>query len=190
MAPDGRADGNSEEEEVGLEEAGIDDEAAWEQAMADVQPLDDEAGRAADAEVATGPTEGLAERFRQRQDATPTVTGDTSFAFDRRTYERLREGHIGIEGQVDLHNCTQEEAFTTVNKFLDDAWFDGRRCLLVITGKGTARDGGGVLRSDVPRWITEGGHRDHLIGIGPADPRHGGDGALYVLLRRARDPVT
>ena len=67
--------------------------------------------------------------------------------------------------------------------------FEGRRCLLVITGKGTARDGGGVLRSAVPRWITEGAHRERLIGIGPADSRHGGDGALYVLLRRPRDPV-
>lgn len=189
MAPDGRADGNPEEEEAGLEEAGLDDEAAWAQAMADVQPLDDKAGgESGEEEVANGPTEGLAERFRQRQDATPTVTGDTSFAFDRRTYERLREGHIAIEGQVDLHNCTQEEAFTKVNQFLDDAWFEGRRCLLVITGKGTARDGGGVLRSDVPRWITEGKHRDRLIGIGPADSRHGGDGALYVLLRRAGTP--
>ncbi len=181
MAPEGRVDGDPEEEEVAM-----DDEAAWAQAMADVQPLDDDGGAPVESD---GGGEGLAERFRQRQDATPTVTGDTTFAFDRRTYERLKEGHIAIEGEVDLHNCTQEEAFTTVNKFLDEAWFEGRRCLLVITGKGTARDGGGVLRSDVPRWITEGSHRDRLIGIGPADPRHGGDGALYVLLRRARDPV-
>jgi len=184
MAPDGRVDGSPEEEE----EVGMDDEAAWEQAMADVQPLGDTV-ESAEPGADEGPTEGLAERFRQRQDATPTVTGDTTFAFDRRTYERVKEGHIAIEGQVDLHNCTQEEAFEAVNKFLDEAWFEGRRCLLVVTGKGTARDGGGVLRSDVPRWITEGAHRERLIGIGPADPRHGGDGALYVLLRRPRDPV-
>lgn len=188
MAPDGRVDGDPEEEEVGLDDVGLDDEAAWEQAMADVQPLGDE-DPGVEVEAPAGPESGLAERFRQRQDATPTVTGDTSFAFDRRTYERLREGRIPIEGQVDLHGCTQEEAFTAVNKFLDEAWFDGRRCLLVITGKGTARDGGGVLRSNVPGWITDGPHRDRLIGIGPADSRHGGDGALYVLLRRARDPV-
>lgn len=181
MAPDGRVDGDPEEE------VGTDDEAAWEQAMADVKPLGDKAEEPA-AEEEDVPSTGLAERFRMRQDATPTVTGDTSFAFDRRTYERLKEGHIAIEGQVDLHGCTQEEALTAVSEFLDNSWFEGRRCLLVITGKGTARDGGGVLRSAVPRWITEGAHRDRLIGIGPADPRHGGDGALYVLLRRPRDP--
>ncbi len=184
MAPDGRVDGDPEEEEVGA-----DDESAWEQAMADVQPLGDKIEGVDGVEVESGPGEGLAEHFRQRQDATPTVTGDTTFAFDRRTYERLKEGRIAIEGQVDLHGCTQEEAFAAVNKFLDEAWFEGRRCLLVITGKGTARDGGGVLRSDVPHWITEGAHRERLIGIGPADSRHGGDGALYVLLRRPKDPV-
>ena len=55
---------------------------------------------------------------------------------------------------------------------------------LVITGKGTARDGGGVLRSAVPRWITEGRFRSCLVGISAADRRHGGDGAVYVMLRR------
>ncbi len=184
MAPDGRVDGDPEEEEVGL-----DDEGAWEQAMADVEPLGEKIEDPDEPDAGPGSENGLAEHFRQRQDATPTVTGDTTFAFDRRTYERLKEGRIPIEGQVDLHGCTQEEAFVAVNKFLDEAWFEGRRCLLVITGKGTARDGGGVLRSAVPGWITDGAHRERLIGIGPADGRHGGDGALYVLLRRPRDPV-
>jgi len=184
MAPDGRVDGDPEEEDVGM-----DDEAAWEQAMADVKPLGDKTEESVEPDGESAPEAGLAERFRMRQDATPTVTGDTTFSFDRRTYERLKEGRIAIEGQIDLHGFTQEEAFTAVNTFLDEAWFEGRRCLLVITGKGTARDGGGVLRSAVPRWITEGAHRERLIGIGPADSRHGGDGALYVLLRRPRDPV-
>ena len=183
MAPDGRVDGDPKEE------VGMDDDSAWEQAMSDVEPLDEDVGEPEAGETQKGPETGLAEHFRQRQDATPTVTGDTTFAFDRRTYERLKEGHIKIEAQVDLHGCTQEEAFVSVNKFLDEAWFEGRRFLLVITGTGTARDGGGVLRSAVPGWITDGAHRERLIGIGPADNRHGGAGALYVLLRRPKDPV-
>jgi DNA-nicking Smr family endonuclease len=185
MVPDGRADADGDDEMVGQ-----DDEAAWAEAMADVKPLGDrpeEADEGADPDQTSA---GLAERFRMRQDAIPSVTADRSFAFDRRTYERLRDGQIAIEGEIDLHGCTQEEAFSNVNEFIDGAWFEGRRCLLVITGKGTARDGGGVLRSAVPGWITEGRHSDRLIGIGPAAPHHGGDGALYVLLRRARDPST
>ena len=185
MAPEGRSEGDlSEEEEVGME-----DDAAWEEAMAGVTPLDEKGEKRPETREGDVPMTGLAERFKMRQDAAPTVTGDPSFAFDRRTYERLREGRIAVEGRVDLQGFTQQEAFAAVNTFLDEAWLEGRRCLLVGTGKGTARDGGGVLRSDVPRWITEGDHRSRLIGIGPADPRHGGDGALYVLLRRDRDPV-
>jgi DNA-nicking Smr family endonuclease len=73
-----------------------------------------------------------------------------------------------------------------VQTFLTESLAAGHRCVLVITGKGTARDGGGVLRSAVPRWLTEGVHREHLIGIAAAYPQHGGEGALYVLLRRNR----
>ena len=54
--------------------------------------------------------------------------------------------------------------------------------MLVITGRGVA--GGGVLRSAVPRWLDEPGIRRHVLAITPAQPRDGGGGALYVLLRR------
>ena len=85
MAPDGRVDGDPEEEVLGM-----DDEAAWEQAMADVKPLGDVSPETETPGNEDLPSTGLAERFRLRQDATPTVTGDTTFAFDRRTYERLK----------------------------------------------------------------------------------------------------
>ncbi|MBM4266787.1 MAG: DNA mismatch repair protein MutS [Deltaproteobacteria bacterium] len=188
MGSDGRIDEDVEQEELDVA-MDLDDDAAWEQAMRDVTPLGDRTEPPPEESPEEAPGTGLAERFRMRQDAAPTGDGDPSFAFDRRTYDRLREERIPIEATLDLHGYTQEEAFSAVTNFLEQAWFEGRRCLLVVTGKGTARDGGGVLRSAVPRWITEGRHSDRLIGIGPADARHGGAGALYVLLRRARDPV-
>ena len=58
--------------------------------------------------------------------------------------------------------------------------------MLVITGKG-AREGEGVLRRAVPRWLGEPGCRARVLAVAPAQPRHGGEGALYVLLRRKRD---
>ena len=88
--------------------------------------------------------------------------------------------------EVDLHGCTQEEAFASVNQFLDQQWQAGHQLVLVITGKGTARDGGGVLRTAVPRWITEGRYRDCLVGIAAAESRDGGEGAIYVMLRKQR----
>jgi len=58
----------------------------------------------------------------------------------------------------------------------------GKRCVLVITGHG--RISGGVLKASVPRWLAEPELRRHVLAIAPAQPQHGGAGALYLLLRR------
>jgi DNA-nicking Smr family endonuclease len=160
------------------------DDADWLDAISDVEQIDAEASGL--DFVASEPTTGLAERFRQRQHVEPTITDDPAFAIDGHTMERIRRGKVRIEARVDLHGCTQEEAFTTVNQFLDQTWQAGQQLVLMITGKGTARDGGGVLRTAVPRWITEGRYRDCLVGIAAAEARDGGDGAIYVMLRKQR----
>jgi DNA-nicking Smr family endonuclease len=66
------------------------------------------------------------------------------------------------------------------------AYAAGLRCVLVVTGKGGG-EGRGVLRQMVPRWLGEASHRQYVLTFCPAQPRHGGDGALYVLLKRRRD---
>jgi DNA-nicking Smr family endonuclease len=62
----------------------------------------------------------------------------------------------------------------------------GRRCVLVITGKGIWRSEAGILREMVPRWLNEAPNRARVLAIAHAQPRHGGQGALYVLLKRKR----
>jgi len=104
---------------------------------------------------------------------------------DRRTAERVRKGEIPIDGRIDLHGMTQDDAHAALDRFVRQAWKDGRRMLLVITGKGNL--GEGVLRRGVPRWLAAGEHAAHLLKVSTAQPRHGGDGAFYVLLRRQRD---
>jgi len=106
---------------------------------------------------------------------------------DRRTAERLRKGEIPIERRIDLHGMTQENAHAALDRFVRAAWSEGRRMLLVITGKGSIGSGGGVLRQGVPRWLGAGEHASRVLKITPAQPRHGGSGAYYVLLRRRRD---
>jgi len=58
--------------------------------------------------------------------------------------------------------------------------------VLVITGKGGRTSGDGVLRAAVPRWLNEAPNRTRLLAFTPAQPKHGGAGALYLLLRRRR----
>lgn len=114
---------------------------------------------------------------------------------DRRNAERLRKGQMAIDARLDLHGMTQAEAHTALGRFLADSAKAGRRCLLVITGKGSTKPNddavipgrAGVLRDAVPRWLAEPANRALVVAVQQAAPQHGGGGALYVLLRRKRD---
>jgi DNA-nicking Smr family endonuclease len=101
---------------------------------------------------------------------------------DRATAERLKRGRTPVEASLDLHGMTQAEAHRALTSFIGGSRAAGRRCLLVITGHG--RSSGGVLKAAVPRWLGEPELRHHVLALAPAQPKAGGSGALYVLLRR------
>jgi len=106
---------------------------------------------------------------------------------DKRLAERLKRGQLPIEGMLDLHGLTQEEAHRQLDGFLALSATAGRRCVLIITGKGAWREEAGILREMVPRWLNEAPNRGRVLAIATAQPRHGGSGALYVLLKRRRE---
>ncbi len=85
---------------------------------------------------------------------------------------------------------TKAEAHHALLGYLEHCHRHDRRVVLVITGKGTFRRGeeqaGGVLRQSVPRWLSETPLREKVLAWQPAQPRDGGEGALYVLLKRRR----
>ena len=101
---------------------------------------------------------------------------------DRRTWLKLRRGHYPIDARLDLHGMTQEQAHTRLASFLTGAASRGSRCVLVITGRGLRH--GGTLRTMTPRWLDEGHLRPLVLAYAEARLEHGGEGALYVLLRR------
>jgi DNA-nicking Smr family endonuclease len=123
---------------------------------------------------------------RPRAKHLPPLTHDASPGLDRRTAERLRRGALAIEARLDLHGMTQEEAHRALDAFLARAAQAGKRSVLVITGKGGRSSGDGVLRAAVPRWLNEAPNRGRLLAFAPAQPQHGGAGALYLLLKRRR----
>ena len=118
----------------------------------------------------------------QRALPEPAPTGPVNT--DRRTWERLKRGQIAIESRLDLHGRTQNEAHQALNQFLAASAARGHRCVLIVTGKGTG--GNGILRQMVPRWLAEENNQKKVITYCTAQPRHGGAGALYVLIRRQR----
>lgn len=123
-----------------------------------------------------------------QQAQTPmTSAGNQHLAgIDRRTAERLRRGKLPIEARLDLHGRFQDEAHHALNAFITGSAAAGRRVVLVITGKGRVSEGGGVLRRSVPQWLRLPPCAVHVLAVMPAQPQHGGAGALYVMLRRKR----
>lgn len=100
---------------------------------------------------------------------------------------RLRRGQIDVEARLDLHGMTRSEARGRLCRFLEAGYMDGRRAVLVITGKGLRRNGEiGVLRRAVPGWLNQPPLRGWIKAFGYAAARDGGEGALYILLRRRK----
>jgi DNA-nicking Smr family endonuclease len=117
--------------------------------------------------------------------AKPPLNAGRIADLDKRTGERFKRGEMEIDAKIDLHGLTQAEAHDRLQSFLAKAASGGKRCVLIVTGKGAG--GWGVLRDSVPRWLNEPEMRRHLLAFAQAQPRHGGAGALYALLKRKRE---
>ncbi len=147
------------------------------------------------------PVVAAGERARNRPPPTlrhappPPVKSPPLAPLDRRFRQRVARGHHAIDARIDLHGMTQTRAHAALFRFLRQAQADGARIALVVTGKGAGGAGKdmredlserGVLRRQVPIWLTLAEFRPFVIGFDEAHLSHGGQGALYVRLRRAR----
>ncbi|MBF0563528.1 MAG: Smr/MutS family protein [Alphaproteobacteria bacterium] len=114
-------------------------------------------------------------------------SGDTT-GMDRRNADRFRRGKMPIDARIDLHGMTKPEAYQALHYFIEVAAHRGLRSVLVITGKGVrgGDSGIGILRAAVPQWLNEFHIRDKILSFTYATPRHGGEGAIYLLLKRQR----
>ena len=125
-----------------------------------------------------------------------TDAGGSLTGMDGARARRLQRGALPIDARLDLHGLTQDKAYRVLTRFLARAQVMDNRVILVITGKGGApkpdpdnmfRDTRtGVLRNAVPQWLAEPDNAGRVTAWHPAHPKHGGDGALYVVLRRLR----
>ena len=105
---------------------------------------------------------------------------------DNASAKKLTKGQFEIDHILDLHGKTEMMAHKALSQFINQASRAGARTVLIITGKGA--DGKGVLRRKVPEWLKDFPLKDHILAISQASPKDGGGGALYVRLRRSRQP--
>jgi len=185
------------------------DRTLWESVARTVRPLSDRRSAAASSSTTK---EGGNRPARRAPGAAPDPSPAMAHAaapapragLERRRHRNLARGRIAIDSRVDLHGLTQERAHQRLLAHLSAASTRGERCVLVITGKGGRRFaqrgevppefrrrgdfelGSGVLKRAVPLWLETPPLAALVQVYGTADARHGGEGALYVLLRRQR----
>lgn len=106
---------------------------------------------------------------------------------------RLASGKASVDRVIDLHGHDLDGAWRLIDRELEGAVEAGHRVLLLITGKpplDAPPHARGRIRAAVGDWLHASRHRDRIAAVRPAAPRHGGAGALYVILRRERDRPT
>ncbi|MCV2872585.1 Smr/MutS family protein [Defluviimonas sp. WL0050] len=110
---------------------------------------------------------------------------------DRRTHQLMLRGKVKPEARIDLHGMTVAEAHPELIRFILNAQGAGKRMVLVITGKGKVKDDHGpipqrmgVLRHQLPNWLSQPPLGAAVLQVAPAHLKHGGGGAFYVYLRR------
>lgn len=175
-----------------------DEEATlWTGVARSVKPLRPAKTKMKSAKAAVASSLPAAEMKPQRS---PAVSRPTALrtkkppplaSFDKREKKRVARGHDTIDARIDLHGMTQSEAHGALIRFMRRAQANGARIALVVTGKGsgTSHDGErerGVLRRQVPLWLALPEFRSFIVGFDEAHVAHGGEGALYVRLRRMR----
>lgn len=176
-----------------------DEKALWHSATDDVRPLRSQAARAPEEAPRHGRHREVNPPSQVHRDFVPppinghaarplpALTAGETIGLDRRRMERLKRGRLEIDGVVDLHGLTQEAAHRRIERYVHESVTAGRRCILVITGKGAVSQGGGILRRRLVEWLNAPSCRPYVVAFVQAQPNHGGSGAFYVLLKRQRD---
>ncbi len=101
----------------------------------------------------------------------------------------MRAGRLTIDMTIDLHGTHLAGAHSRLTRAIDSAIFSGARVILIIAGKARGPDEAprGAIRRELAHWLDHGGYARHILALRGAHPRHGGTGALYLILKRRRE---
>lgn len=180
----------------------LDDIALLEEAFKDVEPLGDRKigkrrvlskQKPKSRKALFSRKDPNSDQKEPKQNPLPELEYGTAPGVDKRTAQRLKKGRLDVESRLDLHGYTQAEAYAALNSFLELAQKSGKRCVLVVTGKGGRRAQDteavwdrttGILKEMAPRWLNQPPNRARILSFTYARPEDGGSGALYVLLKK------
>lgn len=112
---------------------------------------------------------------------------------DKNTLNKFKKEEFRIEAVLDLHGYKEDDAFEKVEDFITSCYNQGKRCVVVVTGKGNIHQNDdiyapkGVLKRQTPQWLNMPRIRSMILVFKNPSEKHGGQGALYILLRRNKD---
>ena len=182
--------------------APVSDEELFVAAMSGVAPMGGEKGRAVAPDA---PDKGEIDRRKQEQASLQAlqdlVDGKVEFelfhtdeyiegrisTLDSQTMLQLKAGRLSYEAHLDLHGLNASQAWQSLVHFIRESFMQDKRCVLLIPGRGrNSPEGFGVLREKLQHWLTRDPFKRVVLAFCTALPRHGGAGALYVLLRKRK----
>ncbi len=105
-------------------------------------------------------------------------------AVSKKSIRNFNKGNVFIEDKLDLHGFTEVEASNLLENFINQSVEDGKRLILVITGKG--KEGEGIIKNNIVSWLNKSTLRNKILAINYASKKHGGSGAMYILLKNFR----
>ena len=161
-----------------------DDDDIWSRFTAEIKPLKTTPVHVP-ARKKPPPRSAIRHHMPDMPAASPFHTVRFVAGLDRTLAAQIKKGARTIEGTLDLHGQTQDQALAALKSYMSHAYFAGKRLVIVVTGKGTQP--GGVLKQRMPEWLRDDFFKPLLLSVSQAAAQHGGEGALYVVLRRARD---
>lgn len=177
----------------------LDDAELFSRAMSGVKTLDAQAsGRQVAAKAKPAPPPQSDPEAEARGRLLDLVSGKVEFALeytdeyvqgyvqglDSKIFRQLKAGQLSPEAHLDLHGLNAEQALSSVLVFLREQYYQGRRCVLLVPGRGINSPGGqAVLKEELKTWLTRDPLKRVVLAFCTAQPRHGGAGAIYVLLR-------
>ncbi|WP_320008410.1 Smr/MutS family protein [Maridesulfovibrio sp.] len=106
---------------------------------------------------------------------------------DSKVFQKLKAGTFSHESHIDLHGMNSEQAFDNLLFFIRESFLQGKRCVLAVTGRGKNSPGGhSVLKREIQEWLTRDPFRRVVLAFCTAQPKDGGAGAIYILLRKQK----
>lgn len=171
-----------------------DERALWARVIASVEPLEPRAAEVVAPVPATAQQPKVPRPRRAEPPALPKIVPPAPpkpNTLDGSWDRRLSRGLVAPDLAVDLHGHTLDSAWRVLDAGLETAIQRGARLLLLVTGKPRAPGSGrGAIRAAVGDWLGASRHADSIAAVRNAHPRHGGAGALYIVLRRSRARIS